>query len=149
MFLVFSTLSRLVVREGNVIPLQYSCLENPMDGGAWWAVVHGVAQSQTWLKRLSSSSSTKSCSNLRPHGLQHMRLPCPPLSPGVCSNSCPLSQWGYLTISSFASTFSCYLQSFPASGSFLMSQLCATGSQTIGDLPSASALLMYIQGWFI
>ena len=42
--------------EGNGTPLQYSCLENPMDGGAWWAAVHGVAQSQTRLKRLSSSS---------------------------------------------------------------------------------------------
>ena len=45
-------------REGNGTPLQYSCLENPMDGGAWWAVVHGVAKSQTQLKWLSSSSST-------------------------------------------------------------------------------------------
>ena len=44
--------------EGNGAPLQYSCLENPMDGGAWWAAVYGVVQSRTWLKRLSSSSST-------------------------------------------------------------------------------------------
>ena len=44
-------------KEGNGTPLQYSCLENPMDGGAWWAAVYGVAQSQTRLKRLSSSSS--------------------------------------------------------------------------------------------
>ena len=43
--------------EGNGTPLQYSCLENPMNGGAWWAAVHGVAQSRTRLKRLSSSSS--------------------------------------------------------------------------------------------
>ena len=45
-----------VTGEGNGTPLQYSCLENPMDGGAWWAVVHGVTKSQTRLKRLSSSS---------------------------------------------------------------------------------------------
>ena len=45
------------IGEGNGTPLQYSCLENPMDGGAWWAAVYGVAQSQTRLKRLSSSSS--------------------------------------------------------------------------------------------
>ena len=45
-------------REGNGNPLQYSCLENPRDRGAWWAAVHGVAQSRTRLKRLSSSSST-------------------------------------------------------------------------------------------
>ena len=46
------------IGEGNGNPLQYSCLENPMDGGAWWAAIYGVAQSRTWLKRLSSSSST-------------------------------------------------------------------------------------------
>ena len=50
-------LPRWLNREGNGTPLQYSCLENPMNGGAWWAAVHGVAQSRTWLKRLSSSSS--------------------------------------------------------------------------------------------
>ena len=44
-------------KEGNGTPLQYSCLENPMDGGAWWAAVYGVAQSQTRLKRLCSSSN--------------------------------------------------------------------------------------------
>ena len=46
------------IGEGNGNPLQYSCLENPRDGGAWWAAVYGVAQSQTWLKQLSSSSSS-------------------------------------------------------------------------------------------
>ena len=50
----------LRVGEGNGTPLQYSCLENPMDRGAWWAAVYGVAQSRTRLKRLSSSSSIKS-----------------------------------------------------------------------------------------
>ena len=55
------SLSKLqeLVGEGNGNPLQYSCLENPMDGGAWWAAVHGVAQSRTRLKQLSSSSSSK------------------------------------------------------------------------------------------
>ena len=57
MSLFFNMLSRLVIEEGNGTPLQYSCLENPMDGGAWWPSVHGVARSQTRLKRLSSSSS--------------------------------------------------------------------------------------------
>ena len=46
---------RLQTGEGNGTPVQYSCLENPRDGGAWWAAVYGVAQSRTWLKRLSSS----------------------------------------------------------------------------------------------
>ena len=50
----------IIIGEGNGTPLQYSCLENPMDGGAWWAAVHGVAKSQTRLKRLSSSSSSSS-----------------------------------------------------------------------------------------
>ena len=53
-------------REGNGTPLQYSCLENPMDGGAWWAAVHGVTKSRTRLKRLGSSSSSSSNSNLVP-----------------------------------------------------------------------------------
>ena len=60
-FLKGTQLSLLVtsIREGNGIPLQYSCLESPMDGGAWWAAVYGISQSRTWLKRLSSSSSYK------------------------------------------------------------------------------------------
>ena len=56
--------------------------------------------------------------SLRPHGLQHARLPCPSTSPGACSNSCPLSQWCHPTISSSVVPFSSYLQSFPASESF-------------------------------
>ena len=83
----------------------------------------------------------------RPHGLQHTRFLCPPLSPRVCSNSCPLS-WGcYLTISSSAAAFSFCLQPFPASGSFPMSQLFQSGGQSIGASAMASALLKYIQGW--
>ena len=85
---------------------------------------------------------------LQPHGLQHARLPCRSLSPGVCSNSCPLSQWCYLTISSSAAPFSFCLQSFPASGSFPMSQLLASGGQRTGGSNSASVLPMNIQGWF-
>ena len=62
--------------------------------------------------------------SLWPHGLQHTSLLCPPLSPRVCSNSCPLSQWCYLTISCSAAPFSFCLHSFPASGSFPMSSNC-------------------------
>ena len=69
--------------------------------------------------------------SLRPHGLQHARLPCPSLSPRVCSDSCPLSRWCYLTISTSASPFSCYLQSFPASGSFPMSQFFTSGGKVL------------------
>jgi len=86
--------------------------------------------------------------SLQPHGLQHSRLSCPLLSPGVFSNSCPLSWWCYLTISSPAAPFSFCLQSFPASGSFLMSWLFPSGGQSIGASASASILPMNIQGWF-
>ena len=54
------------IGEGNGNPLQYSCLENPRDGGAWWAAIYGVAQSQTRLKRLSSSSSSNIIRSLHP-----------------------------------------------------------------------------------
>ena len=84
---------------------------------------------------------------LRPHGLQLARLPCPSPSPRACSYSCPLSQWCHPTISSSVVPFSC-LQSFPASGSFLMSRLCASGGQSIGASASASVLPMNIQDWF-
>ena len=85
---------------------------------------------------------------LWPHGLQHARLPCPSLSPGVCSNSCPLSQQYNPTIlSSVIPFFSC-LQSFPASGSFLMSPLFTPDGQRIGASTSASVLPTNIQDWF-
>ena len=69
------------------------------------------------------------------------------LSPGVCSNSCLLSWWCYLTTSSYATLFSFCLQSFPASASFPMSWLLAPGSQSIRASASASALPVNIQGW--
>ena len=83
--------------------------------------------------------------SLQPNRLQHTRLHCPP-SPGACSNSCALSQWCHSTISSSVVPFSSCLQSFPASGSFLMSHLFASGGQSIGV--SASILPMNIQDWF-
>ena len=86
--------------------------------------------------------------SLQPQGLYHTRLPCTSLSPGVCSDSCPLSQWCYLTISPSATPFSICLQSFPASGSFPMSWLFTSGGQSIGASASASILPMNIQGWF-
>ena len=84
--------------------------------------------------------------SLWPHGLQHARFPCPSPSPGACSNSCPLSWWCHPTISSSVVAFSFCLLSFPASGSFLMSQLFTSGGQSIGA--SASVLPMNIQNWF-
>ena len=87
-------------------------------------------------------------SNWAPQGLQHARLPCPSLSPRVCSNSCPLNWWRHPTISSSVVPVSSCLQSFlPASGSFPMSQYFASGGQSIGVSASESALPMNIQGW--
>ena len=85
---------------------------------------------------------------LWPHRLQHTRPPCPSPTPGVYPNSCPLSQWCHPTISSSVVSFFSRLQSFPASGSFPMSQLFTSGGQNIGASVSASVLPMNIQGWF-
>ena len=79
--------------------------------------------------------------------VHHTRLPCSSPTPRVCSNSCPLSQWCHPTISSSVVPFSSRLQSFPASGSFSMSQYFASGSQSIGVSVSASGLPMNIQDW--
>ena len=79
---------------------------------------------------------------LRPHGSQHARPPCPSLTPGVYSNSCPSSRWCHPAISSSVIPFSSCPQSFPASGSFPMSQLFAWGGQSIGVSASASVLPM-------
>ena len=86
--------------------------------------------------------------SLRLYGLQHTRLPCPSLSPGVCSNSCPLSQWCHPTISSSVFPFSSHLQSFPASGTFPMSRLFTSDGPSIESLASASVLPINIQSWF-
>ena len=82
------------------------------------------------------------------HGLQRTRLSCPSLSPRIWANFYPLSWWCHPTISSSVAPFSACLQSFPASGSFPVSQLITSGSQSIGALASVSVLLMNIQGWF-
>ena len=80
-------------------------------------------------------------------GQQHTRLPCPSPTPGACSNSCPLSQWCHPTISSSVVPFSSHLQSFPASGSFQMSQFFTSGGQSIGVSASTSVLPMKTQDW--
>ena len=98
------------------------------------------------------SSVQFSCSvmsnSLWPHGLQHTTPPCLSPTPVVYSNSCPLSQWCHPTISSSVIPFSSCLQSFPASGSFQMSQFFISGGQRIGVSSSASVLPMNIQDWF-
>ena len=116
--------------EGNGNPLQCSCLENPRDGGAWWAAVCGVTQSQTRLKWLSNS-----------------RPPCPSPMPRVHSNSHPSSRWYHPAISSSVVPFSSCPQSFPASESFPMSQLFGWDGQSTGVSASASFLPKNTQDW--
>ena len=86
--------------------------------------------------------------SLWPHGLQHTRLPCPSSTLGACSNSCPSSWWCHLAISSSVIPFSSCPQSFPASESFLMSQLFPSVGQSVGVSASASVLPMSIQDQF-
>ena len=153
--------------------LQYSCLENPMDSGAWQAIVHRIATSHTQLKQLHiraykhiyPPSHTWSS---RPYCLFHccysVTKSCPTLcnptdhSPAdfpvlhylpVCSNSCSLSLWCHPTISFSIAPFSSCLQYFPASGSFPVSQFFTSGGQIIGVSASASVFPMNIQDCFL
>ena len=97
------------------------------------------------------SSVQVSCSvvsnSLRPHEPQHSRPPCPSPTPGVRPNPCPLSRWCHPTVSSSVVPFSSCPQSFPASGSFQMSQLFASGGQSIEVSASTSVFPMNIQNW--
>ena len=104
---------------------------------------HQASDPLSWVQ----FSCSVMCDSLRPHGLQHARLPCPSPTPRVYSDSCPLSWWCHSTISSSVVPFSC-LQSFPASESFQMSQFFASGSQNIVVSASASVLPLNIQDWF-
>ena len=108
--------------------------------------MRGVLTSIYKIPSLLFSRSVVSDS-LQPHRLQHARLPCPSPSCWACLNSCPLSQWCHPTILSAVAPFSSCLQSFPASGSFLMSQLFISGGQSIGASAPVSVLLVNIQGW--
>ena len=101
----------------------------------------------SWIILVQFSCSVVSDS-LQPHGPQHARPPCPSPTSGVYSNSYPLSRWYHPTLSSSAISFSSHLQSFPASGSFQMSQLFTSGVQSIGVSASVSVLPMNTQDWF-
>ena len=120
------------------------------DGLYWvfkcWTCIPGIHL--TWLFSSVQFSYSVMSDSLQPHGLQHARLPCPSPTPGACSNLCPSSCWCYPTTSSSIIPFSFCLQSFPVSGSFLMSQFFASSSQSIGVSDSTSVLPMNIQVWF-
>ena len=115
--------------------------------------VHGVARVGHDLatkppKTTVQFSRSVVSDSLQSHGLQHARPPCPLPTPEACSNSCPLSEWCHPTISSSIIPFSSHLQSFPASGSFLMSQFFISGGQSIGVSASASVLPINTQDCF-
>ena len=114
----------------------------------WWkwhllgvSVLEGVGGLYQFCSSVMSDS-------LRPHGLQHTRLPCLSPTPGACSNLCPSSRWCHPTISSSVIPFSSHLQSFPPSGSFVMNQFFTSGGQSIGVSASTSVLPMNIQDQF-
>ena len=119
-----------------ILPLSYI----PPSGGIW-----GLKKTEVTSVQFSHLVVSDS---LRPHGLQHTRIPCPSPTPRAHSNSCPSSRWCHPTISSSVIPFSSCLQSFPASGSFPMSPFLASGDQSIGVSASASVLPMNIQDWF-
>ena len=105
---------------------------------------------QHWPHMVGSDQFSRSVMSdaLQPYGLQHARLPRPSPIPRACSNSCPSSWWRHPTILSSIIPFSFCLQSFPASGSFPVSQFFTSGGQSIGVSASASVLPMNIQDWF-
>ena len=111
----------------------------------WLTTFCIIGSSFICLIQFSHSVMTDS---LWPHELQHARPPCPSPTPGVYSNSCPLSWWCHPTISSSVIPFSSRPQSFPASGSFPMSQLFTSGGQSTGVSASTSVLPVNIQDWF-
>ena len=104
------------------------------------------SQALCWLSSVQFSRSVVS-NSLWPHESQHTRPPCPSLTPGVYSNSCPSSRWCHPTISSSVVPFSSCPKSLPASGSFPMSQLFAWGGQSTGVSASASVLPLNTQDW--
>ena len=106
----------------------------------WAEVLRSLGRSQS---RRSSVQSLSRVQLFATRGLQHARPPCPSQTPGACSNSCPSSWWCHPTISSSVVPFSSHLQSFPASGSFQMSQFFTSIGQSIGVSASASVLPMH------
>ena len=106
---------------------------------SYWQSTH------SHLFKLVQFSCSVESDSLWPHGRQHTRPPCPSPAPRACSDSCPLSWWYHPTISSSVIPFSSRLQSFPASGSFPMSQFFPSGGQRIGVSALTSVLPMTIQ----
>ena len=118
-------------------------------GSPWQSWCSFSTHTELYTYKFSSVQFSHSVvsNSLWPHGLQHARPPCPSPTPRVYLNPCPLSQWGHPTTLSSVVPFSSRLQSFPASGSFLMSQFFASGGQSIRFSASTSVLPLNIQDW--
>ena len=125
-----------------------SCLTDGSHHLLLRAFLPNFSGSRVWSNLSVQFSHSVMSDSLQPHGLQHARLPCPSPTAGACSNSCSSSRWCHPTISSSVVPFSSRLQSFPASGSFPLSQLFTSGGQSIEVSASASILLVNIQDWF-
>ena len=138
---------KLLVKSYNKIMWKILILGSITEGAIWFCLVGGDVFTEKLTHELTLKSQKVSfklwlftrnslllllLSSWQPYGLHHAKRPWLSLSPGVCSNSCPLSWWCYPTISSSAALFSFCLQSFPASGSFPMSRLFPSGGQNIG-----------------
>ena len=126
-------------------PLKFWC--ESLDKARCSILLIGKNRSQSHSTSVPFRRSVMS-ESLPPHGLQHARPPCPSPTPGVYSNSCPLSWWCHPAISSSVIPFSSRCQSFPASRSFPMSQFFTSGVQSIAASASASVLPMNIHHWF-
>ena len=140
---IASLLAFSYTRPWRVLP--YNCCQGQMLKQI--IVLHSVNVWKLFMLHSQFSCSVVSDS-LWPYGLQHARLSCPSPTPGAYSDSCPSSRWCHPTILSTVIPLTSCLQSFPASGSFPMSQFFASGGQSIGASASASALPMNIQDWF-
>ena len=114
----------------------------------WFFVFFNWNQAAVYYSGSVQFSHLVMFNSLGPHGLQHARPHCPSPTPGIYSNSCPLSRWCHPAISSSVICFSSRVQSFPASGSLQKSQLFASGGQSIGVSASTSVLQMNTQDWF-
>ena len=127
-----------------------SCLmtTQPRYGWVFWKLA--VSSGNYFLETGSQFSHSVVSNSLQPHGLQYTRLPCPSPTLRACSNACPLSQWCHPTISSSVIPFSSHLQSFPASGSFPMSQFFESGGQSsfsISPSNEYSGLISFRMDW--
>ena len=148
------TMEKGMATHTNILAWRIPWIEKPDGLHFMWSqrIGHDWAHTHTHTHTHTQSSVQFSClvvsDSFQSHGLQHARPPCPSPAPGVYSNSCPLSQWCHPTISSSVVLFSSRLQSFPASGSFPMSQFFKSGGQRIGVSASASVPPKNNQDWF-